>query len=389
MLFFLTAAALTVAVAAVLVRPLLRDLSPPAQAESFNAAVYRDQLDELQRDAERDALAPGEVAGARLEIERRLLGTARARGPGAVEVRRAPMGAAFALVALLVLGAGATYLAVGAPLTPDHPFTRDPALTDSALAAAAGPGAGGMHGQMDQVVVALQKKLAANPDDAFGWGLLARSLMRLDRAAEAVPAYQRAIAASPTPDAQIEAGYAEARVIAGAGRVDEGALALFNRLHAADPSNPQARYYIALAKAQHGDPVGALADWRALLAASPKDAPWLPTLQQRIADVSSPGEPAAPGPSAARVAAAASLSDADREKMVQGMVDSLAVRLKQSPGDVEAWRRLARAYTVQGRTDQAAEAERQVLRLAPGDPNAKAVPGVKSRLAARRSVAMP
>ena len=288
---------------------------------------------------------------------------------------------------VLVLGAGAIYLTVGAPTTPDHPFHRDVAANTAAVA----PGADGLHAQMDQMVSALQKKLAANPNDADGWGLLARSLMRLDRAAEAVPAYQRAIAVSPTPNAQLDAEYAEARVIAANGQVDDGALELFNRLHAADPANPQARYYIALAKAQHGDTVGALADWRALVASSPKDAPWLPTVQQRIADVAAPGARAttnapapastgaadAPGPSAADVAAASSMSDADREKMIQGMVDGLADRLKQTPDDVDGWRRLARAYTVQGRTTEAADAERQVLRLDPSDQNAKAVLGVK------------
>jgi cytochrome c-type biogenesis protein CcmH len=51
--------------------------------------------------------------------------------------------------------------------------------------------------------------------------------------------------------------------------------------------------------------------------------------------------------------------------------------MKQTPDDVDGWRRLARAYTVLGRTDQAADAERQVLRLAPDDQNAKAVLGVR------------
>jgi cytochrome c-type biogenesis protein CcmH len=387
MLFFLIAAALTLLVAAILVRPLLRDLAGPAPADYYNAAVYRDQLEELQRDAEREALPATEVAAARLEIERRLLGAARA-GQAQAEpgVRRAPVAAAFALVAVLALGAGSIYIALGAPTTPDHPFKRAPAADVDAAAAA--PGADGQHAQMDQMVAALQKKLAANPNDADGWGLLARSLMRMDRAAEAVPAYQRAIAVSPAPDAQLDAEYAQARVIAADGQVDDAALVVFNRLHAADPSNPQARYYLALAKAQRGDVAGAVADWRALIADSPKDAPWLSTVQQRIAEATTKGaSPApapvaaggsdAPGPSPADVAAVASMSDADREKMIQGMVDGLAARLKQTPDDVDGWRRLARAYTVLGRTDQAADAERQVLRLAPDDPNAKAVLGVR------------
>ena len=358
MLFFLIAAALTLAVAVILVRPLLRDLAEPAAANRYNAAVYRDQLNELQRDAERETLPASEVAGARLEIERRLISAGRS---GQVKdtqpARRAPVAAAFALTAVLVVGAGVIYIALGAPTTPDHPFKRDMAAAGAGSAALA-PGTDGMHGRMGQMIQALQAKLAANPNDADGWGLLARSLMRLDRAAEAVPAYQRAIAASRTPNAQLDAEYAEARVIADNGQVDDGALDLFNRLHAADPANPQARYYIALAKAQRGDTAGALVDWRALVGDSPKDAPWLPTVRQRIADASGPAgtaapaaaDPAptapaadAPGPTAADVAAASSMSDADREKMIAVMVDGLAARMKRKAHHVDGWGRLAQA----------------------------------------------
>jgi cytochrome c-type biogenesis protein CcmH len=377
MLFFFIAAGLTFAVAAALLRPLLRDSSAPTPADRFNAAVYRDQLEELQRDAERGTLPEADVAAARLEIERRLLGVVRA-APAPQGVRKAPTGAAFGLLGFLVVGAGAIYIALGAPSMPDRPFKRDLALTPDGTATAPGPD--GMHANKDQMVADLQSKLAAHPEDADGWGLLARTLMRLDRAPEAVPAYEHAIAASPAPNAQLDAEYAEARVIAAQGQVDEVALGLFNRLHAADPSNPQARYYIGVAKAQKGDMPGALADWRALLADSPKDAPWLPTLQQRIAEGSGPGPGAvagAPGPSSADVAAASSMSDADRQSMIQAMVDRLATRLKETPDDLEGWRRLARAYAVLGQTDKAADAERQVLRLAPNDPNAKAVLGVR------------
>jgi cytochrome c-type biogenesis protein CcmH len=384
MLFFFIAAGLTLAVAAALLRPLLRDLAEPTPADRFNAEVYRDQLEELQRDAEREILPEGDIAGARLEIERRLLSAIKApqAPPG---VRRAPTAAAFGLLSLLFVGAGAIYIALGAPALPDHPFKRDPA----AVGDAAAPGADALHANKDQMVADLETKLAAHPEDADGWGLLARTLMRLDRAAEAVPAYEHAIAASPAPNAQLDAEYAEARVIAAQGQVDEVALGLFNRLHAADPSNPQARYYIGVAKAQKGDTAGALSDWRALLADSPKDAPWLPTLQQRIAEASGSGpsapvsdqgaEGAAPaaGPSAADVAAASSMSEADRQSMVQAMVERLATRLKQTPDDLDGWRRLARAYAVLGQTDKAAAAERQVLRLAPNDPNAKAVLGLR------------
>ena len=58
--------------------------------------------------------------------------------------------------------------------------------------------------------------------------------------------------------------------------------------------------------------------------------------------------------------------------MIQGMVDSLASRLQENPEDVEGWRRLGRAYNVLGRTDDAANAYREVLSRDPNDAVAKA-----------------
>ena len=47
--------------------------------------------------------------------------------------------------------------------------------------------------------------------------------------------------------------------------------------------------------------------------------------------------------------------------MIEGMVASLAERLKREPDDVEGWLRLIRSYAVLGRQDEAAEAARAAL----------------------------
>jgi cytochrome c-type biogenesis protein CcmH len=43
--------------------------------------------------------------------------------------------------------------------------------------------------------------------------------------------------------------------------------------------------------------------------------------------------------------------------MVRGMVDRLAVRLKQNGDDVEGWLRLVRAYLVMGEREKAVSAQ--------------------------------
>jgi len=69
------------------------------------------------------------------------------------------------------------------------------------------------------------------------------------------------------------------------------------------------------------------------------------------------GEATSPkGPGVDDVAAAEQMSPADRAKMIQGMVEGLAARLKAGGGSLEDWRKLVRAYTVLGDKDKAAAA---------------------------------
>jgi cytochrome c-type biogenesis protein CcmH len=52
---------------------------------------------------------------------------------------------------------------------------------------------------------------------------------------------------------------------------------------------------------------------------------------------------------------------ADRAAMIRGMVDGLATRLEQSPGDVEGWIKLIRSRKVLGETKEAAQALQRAL----------------------------
>jgi cytochrome c-type biogenesis protein CcmH len=71
------------------------------------------------------------------------------------------------------------------------------------------------------------------------------------------------------------------------------------------------------------------------------------------------------GPSASDMAAAATMSPEDRQKMIHSMVDGLAARLKDKPDDVDGWMRLGRAYTVLGEPDRARDALRNAADHAP------------------------
>ena len=87
------------------------------------------------------------------------------------------------------------------------------------------------------------------------------------------------------------------------------------------------------------------------------DAPWRQIVAARLAEIAQAEPQAGPktpaGPTAQDVATAQSMSPEERMAMIRGMVERLAARLQQNPGDKEGWTRLARAYEVLGEADKA------------------------------------
>ena len=71
---------MTVVVVLALLLPLLHRWRAPAERRLFDRAVYRAQLDELERDVARGVIGGAEAQSARLEIERRLLAADAAPG---------------------------------------------------------------------------------------------------------------------------------------------------------------------------------------------------------------------------------------------------------------------------------------------------------------------
>src|SRR5262249_2935917 len=148
------------------------------------------------------------------------------------------------------------------------------------------------------------------------------------------------------------------------------------------PTDPVARFFLGLAKEQAGDKAGALTDWLALERDMPPDLPWRADLAQNIDRIArdlgkdpanlpgrAPVAGAEPGqggmPSEADIDAASQMSDADRQAFVEGMVQKLADQLKAKPDDLDGWMRLANAYGVLGKPDDARDAWAKAAALAP------------------------
>ena len=91
MLFWIVAAAMTAAVTALVLTPLLRSRQTGGQGAGSRAAydmeVYRDQLAELERDLARGVIDDRQAQGARTEISRRMLTVAEEGKREAASVR--------------------------------------------------------------------------------------------------------------------------------------------------------------------------------------------------------------------------------------------------------------------------------------------------------------
>ncbi|MFS8038843.1 c-type cytochrome biogenesis protein CcmI [Xanthobacter sp. AM11] len=360
---FAAFALMTALAALAVLWPLSRARSVRA-ARDADLAVYRDQLEEIARDAKSGRLPRAEAEAARVEVARRMIAADAARegedgsaANPARTVRRRRMAALAGLV-LVPACAVALYGVLGTPALPGAPLaTRLSAPPD--------------RGDVAILVRRVEEHLARNPDDGQGYEILAPVYLRIGRPQDAARAYGQAIRIlGATADRLSARG--EALMIAADGLVTADAARAFAAALELDPDEPRARFFLGLAAEQDGRPADAARIWGELAARSPANAPWRPMLAAALARVGGqmPAAPApalppqsgatpanpAPGPGAADVAAAASLSAEERNAMVRGMVTRLAERLQAQPDDLDGWLRLVRAYDVLGEKDKAQEA---------------------------------
>ena len=331
-----------------------------------DVAVYRDQLDEIERDRAAGLIKDDEAGAAKVEVSRRLLAAADA------DVRAEPPGNAAALVwrrravavaALVVLPLAALtfYFALGSPELPDQPLA--PRLAGART-----------NQSLDALIAQVETHVERNPEDGRGWEVIAPVYARLGRFDDAVKARRQALRLNGD-SAERQAALGEALVFAANGVVTGEAKAAFERAVALDGNDVQARYFLGLAAEQGGNRAQAAATWRALLAAAPPDAPWTDFVRSALARVEGTvaagglDRGASAGPSEEQIAASSQLNPEQRKQMIEGMVERLSERLHREGSDVEGWLRLVRSYMVLGEADKTRADAADARRALAGDPN--------------------
>lgn len=358
---FLVLALLAILTVALLVYPVINRAGSGAGA---GIEVYRDQLDELERD-QKSGLIDAEAAGAaRREIERRLLREdahrSRAGRTASGSGRWFVPAICIAVVALAV----GLYADLGAPGLPDQPL----------LARMDVPAQEGGN-ELQPLITRAEARVNNEPFDLEGWVLLANTYAFADRYGDAANAMSEAVALDPNNASTLSA-LGEFVTLSRGGTVTPAARVAFSRALTIDPTEPVARYYEGVARAQDGDYSGALTVWQKLLAESAPDAPWIEQLGLLIADAQAMGgdmgtlagdDDLPAGPTQEDIEAAAAMTDDEQMEMIRGMVEGLALRLQDEPDNLEGWARLAQSYSILREWRLARDAYDHALTLAPGD----------------------
>lgn len=342
--FIAIAALMTLLVVAWVVRPLLRP-APQAGVSSqrLNAAIYRDQLQTLERDLARGIISPADYEATQDELQLRLLDDTEAPATPASHsasfwsARRT----AAVITLLFPLGAAGLYGWLGAPAAID-PMATQKANSEKVL----------------QMVETLAEKLKANPDNPLGWAMLARSYKVLGRLPEAEQAFLKAgDLVNTDPDLLVD--YADLLAARADNKMEGRPLALVNQALTLNPQHPMGLMMSGVAAYRRADYAVAVAQWEKLLVLLEPGTPDAQQIEADIADArAKAGLPASANANADKMPPIdAAAADGMTPEKINQMVERLATRLQANPDDLAGWARLARAYRVQGRLAEAEAAD--------------------------------
>lgn len=347
-------ALLTLLVVAWLVWALLRTAKTDGiSSERLNASIHRDQLQALEADLARGVISRQDFETTRDELQLRLLddtesfeATPKKKTAGFWSAKRTAVAVAITLP-VMALG---LYLQLGTP------EAMNPVASGNAN-----------NDQLVQMVDSLAARLKDNPNDSNGWAMLARSYKALGRFEESRQAFEKAGDIVKTdPDLLID--HADVLgVLAGNSLVGKPQQMIEAALRM-NPEHPMSLMMAGVASYQNGDYPKAVTYWEKLLGLLQPGSPDALQVQANIDEARAKGGQTA-GPSNLLPPVPEGAAAGMTPDKINNMVDRLAARLKDNPDDLAGWARLARAYKVQNRLDDAAAAFAKTGKLLDTDPD--------------------
>ena len=262
MFFWISLAGMTAAAVLAVLWPLSRKPAFAVAAADGDAAIYRDQLAEIERDRARGLLAGTEADAMHTEVARRLLAASARTEPGASDaasLRRRRIASLLALLVIPVI-ALSLYLQNGSPERPDMPLAERLAIPLE-------------QQDIGLLVARLESRIAQAPQNGQGWELLAGVYARIGRYEDSIAAHENALRLLGSSPAR-ETAYGEVLTATANGTVTPQARAAFERALAKDPDFPAALYYYGIAAEQEGDRASARERWMRVIEKAPPNDPW-------------------------------------------------------------------------------------------------------------------
>jgi cytochrome c-type biogenesis protein CcmH len=270
--FWISAVAMTAVALLFLLPPLLRRRAAPTDVRSrANAAIYREQLEELTAELQRGSLSREEFERASREVERRIIVEHGDTGPLAAQ-NLSPRRAAIVVALLLPVTVGLGYWKLGNPdamtgiaSEQGHPVTRD---------------------QMESLVERLAARMAQTPQDAEGWMLLGRSQAVLGKYDAAAHSYGRAAQLLPE-DANLLADYADTLAMAQGRKLAGEPFAIVQRALKADPEHIKSLALAGSAEFERRNFAAAIGYWERIQKIAPPESDFARSVAESIAEARS------------------------------------------------------------------------------------------------------
>ncbi len=261
---FIIVAALMILLALAMLAPALlrkREMAV-SDRDQQNVIIARERLQELEQDLQAERISQEEFDQAKVELEQALLlDLEKEDEPEQVTTvpGKLTMGVLAVVIPLIVIY---LYLMLGSPNMVE--FDAEQQTSHSAKKP-------GQIPSVEEMVVALKKRLEERPDDAQGWFMLGRTYMAMQKYPQAAEAYETLLKITgDEPTVLLSA--AEAIIFSNSGNMQGRPAELIRRALKLAPDDQSALWMGGLLESQEGNYSKALGLWRKLeplLAADP------------------------------------------------------------------------------------------------------------------------
>ncbi len=285
MVFWLVAVLLIAVALLFLLPPLIQKLRGDSDEDVFdrnelNAAIFKDQVTELERDLSAGIVSQEQFEIARHDLERGFLQDAHGETNGETSApvsqtdRVVGRSAAVVVTVLVPILAVSIYNMLGSGKAGLHPEDARPQVQ-----------AEGHEGTLEEQVRKLQDHLQQNPDDVEGWGMLARSYYFLKQYGAAAETFARTSMLIQDSDAGLLADYADALAMSNGRNMAGRPYELVKKALEIEPRLQKALWLAGTATYQSGNLEDTLGYWKRLLEIFPRGSENYLQMQKNIAEI--------------------------------------------------------------------------------------------------------